>query len=194
MKKLILSTVFIPLSISLFCQSIIGGAGNCVVSGNPNNISYFQNPVNFNLCQVIYDETNNVWYRYDKTQTTGNKYQVDNIVASETGTGGAEIATTAEVTAGTADNKMVTPLKLSQFVSNIGLSKSFLLSNVTIVGGTPLNVSFPTNASNKDAFYVSIKDSTGQQIIADVDSVSVSGFTISVVSTISNLTLFVTYL
>jgi hypothetical protein len=115
-------------------------------------------------------------------------------VATETNSGSVRLATQVEVNSGTDNTTAVTPLKLGQYISNLGLSKSFLLQNVDIIGGTPYVVSFPNPASNLHAYYVSIKDSIGNTISLDVDSVDINSFTVSAISDLTNLTIFVTYI
>ena len=59
---------------------------------------------------------------------------VRGIAALETAAGTAEIATTAETTAGTADDKIITPLKLSQAVTGAWTLRSDT-SDISFLGG-----------------------------------------------------------
>jgi hypothetical protein len=75
MKKLVIASLFTLFSISLFAQSpIVGGAGNCTTTGNPNLNPTFNNPTGDNICKLIYDKTNNKWYAFDITAVAGSKY------------------------------------------------------------------------------------------------------------------------
>jgi hypothetical protein len=114
--------------------------------------------------------------------------------ASQVVSGTIELATQAETNLGLDSNKAITPETLKNYISFIGVTKSFLLSGVSIAAGTPFLITFPTTASHKDAFMCSLKDATGNQVFADVDSISTTGFTITSNSTLLNLTIFTTYI
>jgi N-acetylmuramic acid 6-phosphate (MurNAc-6-P) etherase len=114
--------------------------------------------------------------------------------STETQFGLIEIATQLETNNGVDDQRAVTPLKLAQYISQIGITKSFLLSNINLVGLVPYVIMFPTPATNKDAFTTSIKNANGNQVFVDVDSVSTNGFAITSTATILNLTVFTTYI
>jgi hypothetical protein len=127
------------------------------------------------------------------TGTTWETYP-DVFPASTSVAGTIEIATQAEVNAGLVTNMAITPETLSAYISFIGVTKSFLMSGVSIAAGIPFLVNFPVQASHKDAYMCSVKDSTGNQVFADVDSVNTLGFTITSNSTLLNLTVFTTYI
>jgi hypothetical protein len=44
-------------------QAIVGGAGLCITSGNPNSIAALDTNT-VNTCKMVYDSTNNVYYRW----------------------------------------------------------------------------------------------------------------------------------
>jgi hypothetical protein len=44
-------------------QAIIGGAGLCITSGSPNSIAALDTNT-VNTCKMVYDSTNNVYYRW----------------------------------------------------------------------------------------------------------------------------------
>lgn len=129
-----------------------------------------------------------------RTATAWDVIQGNSVAASETVAGIAEIATQTETNTGTDDITIVTPLKLAQNLATRGTPRAFIQTSITLVADTAFTISYPTTATNKDAFNVSVKDSTGSEISVDVDSVNTAGFTITSSVAVSNLTAFVTYL
>ncbi len=129
-----------------------------------------------------------------RSATIWDVVQGNAVNATETVAGIAEIATQTETNNGTDDTTIVTPLKLAQNLATRGTPKAFIQTGITLVADTAFNISFPTTASNKDAFSVSVKDSVGSEISLDIDAVNTAGFTIKSSIGVSNLTVFVTYL
>lgn len=129
-----------------------------------------------------------------RSATEWDVIQGNSVNASETVSGIIELATQTETNTGTDDVRAITPLKLAQNLITRGTPRSFIQTGITLVANTAFTISFPTTSSNKDAFSVSVKDSTGSEISLDVDGVNTAGFTITSSINASNLTAFVTYL
>lgn len=126
-----------------------------------------------------------------RSATEWDVIQGNAVQSSETVAGIIEIATQAEVNAGTDDVRAVTPLKLATYVSNQGLAKVYFASGVTLVANTPFTVSHNLNIQNKDAFVISVKDSAGSEVGVDVDSVNVNSLTVESSIAASNVTITV---
>ena len=109
-----------------------------------------------------------------RSATEWDVIQGNSVNASESLAGIIELATQSETNTGTDDVRAVT--------------------GITLVANTGFTISFPTTASNKDAFIVSVKDSTGSEIILDVDAVNTAGFTITSSVAATGITAFVTFL
>ena len=129
-----------------------------------------------------------------RTATSVDVVQGNNVQATETVTGIAKVATQTQTNTGTDDTTIITPLKLEQKLINRATPKAFISTGLTLVANTALTISFPTTASHKDAFMVSLKDSTGSEFTIDVDAVNTSGFTITSSIALTGVTAFVTYL
>ena len=129
-----------------------------------------------------------------RSATEWDVIQGNSVNASESLAGIIELATQSETNTGTDDVRAVTPLKLAQNLATRGTPKSFIQTGITLVANTGFTISFPTTASNKDAFIVSVKDSAGSEIILDVDAVNTAGFTITSSVAATGITAFVTFL
>ena len=129
-----------------------------------------------------------------RSATEWDVIQGNSVNASESLAGIIELATQSETNTGTDDVRAITSLKLAQNLATRGTPKSFIQTGITLVANTGFTISFPTTASNKDAFIVSVKDSTGSEIILDVDAVNTAGFTITSSVAATGITAFVTFL
>jgi hypothetical protein len=116
------------------------------------------------------------------------------IQATESVQGTALVATQAIANAGTNDTDMITALKLEQKLVNRTTPKAFLTTGISVTSSVAFTITFPTVASNKDAFVCSVKDSGGNEVICDVDAVSTASYTITSDLTLTGLTVFTTYL
>lgn len=126
-----------------------------------------------------------------RSATIWDIVQGNAVQSSETVSGIIEIATQAETNTGTDDTRAVTPLKLVTHIANQGLAKTYFASGITLVANTAFTVTHNLNLQNKDAFVISVKDSTGNEVGADVDSVGVNSLTIESSIAASNVTVTV---
>lgn len=101
------------------------------------------------------------------------------LAASETVSGVLEIATDAEMNAGTDDTRAATPLKVKNYIAAKALAKTYFNASLTLVANTPLTVTHNLNLQNKNAFVVSLMNSGDSAFDADIDAVDVNSFTIT---------------
>jgi hypothetical protein len=107
--------------------------------------------------------------------TIVNKNIPDIVAASETASGIAEIATQAEVTAGTDDARFVTPLKLKTFVG--AMTKKF----VGLIGnGTLTSLPVTHNLNTSDVVVMVRNVATGDLVECETYATSVNVVTIGV--------------
>lgn len=130
--------------------------------------------------QVIYRGTN-VW---DVLQ--GNAVETTN-----TSLGVSQVATQAEVNAGSDTTHAVVSSTLTSFVATKTFAKTYFLSTATTVANTAFTVTHNLGLQNKDSFVVSVKGSTGSEISVDVDSVSVNALTITTAVAVTGATICV---
>jgi lysophospholipase L1-like esterase len=67
---------FLLFSLSLSGQEWIGGAGNCHVKGNPNQIPALANQDTLSDCMVVYDFIGKVFYEFHKDSVAGKQWVV----------------------------------------------------------------------------------------------------------------------
>ena len=118
--------------------------------------------------QVVYRGTN-VW---DVLQ--GNAIETTN-----TSLGVSQVATQAEVNAGTDTTHAVVSSTLASYVTTKAFAKAYFNASLTTVANTPLTITHNLGLQNKDAFVASFKNSVGSEISFDVDSVDVNSITIT---------------
>ena len=99
--------------------------------------------------------------------------------ATESATGVAEIATTAEVTTGTDDTRIVTPLKLAQALSGVGVGFSVALNsadvNVARVFAGGQTTYTVTHSLNTLSTHVTVRlISTAEEVVIENNSASVN--------------------
>jgi hypothetical protein len=116
------------------------------------------------------------------------------VQATETVSGISKVATQAITNTGTNDTDMITPLKLEQKLVNRLTPKAELKTALTFVANTALSITTASVMSNKDAFTVSFKDSTGEEISLQVKSVNTAGFTATSGIALTGVTAFITYI
>lgn len=98
--------------------------------------------------------------------------------ASETVAGVVELATNAEVTAGTDTARAITPAGLASAMQTNRYTRQYT-ATVTLVADTPLTVTHGLALVSKDAFVINVMDSAGSQISVDVDSTGVDALTLT---------------
>lgn len=118
--------------------------------------------------QIVY-RGSNVW----------DVLQGDADEATETTLGLVELATSAEVNAGSDATKVVTPATLSNYATTKQFGKLYFTGSLTLAAATPLTVTHNLGLSNKDAFTIRVADSSGSDISVDVDSVDVNSLTLT---------------
>lgn len=123
--------------------------------------------------------------------TNWDVVQGNTILATETVTGDAEIATQAETNTGTDDARIVTPLKLTTFTTNKAFAKTYFASGIGLTANVAFTVTHNLALQNKDAFVISVKDSGGSEVGVDVDSVGINSLTITSGITVTNFTVTV---
>lgn len=74
MRNLIIIVALLLAGQGVFAQAITGGSGVCVVSSDPDNITAMQDQDARYECVVAWDNTNQVLYLYDSTQSAGNRW------------------------------------------------------------------------------------------------------------------------
>lgn len=116
---------------------------------------------------VIWDGTN--WQYINR-----NVY-----AATETLAGKIEIATTAETNAGSDDTRAVTPAKLSGYLTNRAVARTYFASGLTLVANTPLTVTHNLALQNRNAFTINVMNSSHSAISVDVDSTDTNALTIT---------------
>lgn len=126
-----------------------------------------------------------------RSATVWDVVQGNDLPASETVQGNIQIATQAIVNAGTDDTQAITPLKLKTAITAQALAKTYFASAITLVANTAFTVTHNLNLQNKDAFVVSVKDSTGSEVGVDIDSVGVNSLTITAGIAATNVTVTV---
>lgn len=126
--------------------------------------------------QVVY-RGSNVW---DVLQ--GNSVQ-----ATDVALGVVELATQAEVNAGSDAARVVTPATLTSFTNTKAFAKTYFASSVTTVANTAFTVTHNLGLQNKDAFTISVKNSSGSEVSVDVDSVDVNSLTITTAIALTGL-------
>ena len=126
--------------------------------------------------------------------TNWDVVQGNTVQATETVQGTAKIATQVITNAAVNDTDIVTAVKLEARLVDRKTPKAFLTSGITLVAGTPFAITFPSVASNKDAFMVSVKDSAGNEVICDVDANTTATFNITSDIAQTGITVFTTYI
>lgn len=116
------------------------------------------------------------------------------VQATETVSGISKVATQTITNTGTNDTDMITPLKLEQKLVTRLTPKAELKTGLTFVANTALSITTATVMSNKDAFTVSFKDSTGEEISLQVTAVNTAGFTATSGTAKTGVTAFITYI
>jgi len=96
------------------------------------------------------------------------------VAATETVAGIAEIATQAEVDAGTDDARFVTPLKLK---AASYLSQAFVSASTSVGGGTAVTITH--NLGNLKPAITIVRDSTGAVIDLAIDNFTANSFDIT---------------
>jgi hypothetical protein len=123
--------------------------------------------------------------------STWDIVQGNSVAATETVAGVAELATQSETNTGTNDVTIVTPLKLATYCSNRGFARVYFASGVSLTANTAFTVSHNLALQNKDAFTISVKDSSGSEVSVDVDSVDVNSCTVTSSVSVSSFTITV---
>lgn len=118
--------------------------------------------------QVVY-RGSNIW---DVLQ--GNAIETTN-----SSLGVSQVATQSEVNAGADTTHSVVSSTLTSFVNTKGFAKTYFSGNVTTVANTPLTITHNLALQNKDAFTISVKNSSGSEVSVDVDSVDVNSLTVT---------------
>lgn len=107
-------------------------------------------------------------------------FQTNAVAASETAAGLIELATQAEVNAGSDAVRGVTPATLAAFVgASKKFAKTYFTSSETLVAATPKTITHNLGLQNKDAYAISVKDGTGAEISIDNDGVDTNSLTIT---------------
>lgn len=130
--------------------------------------------------QVVY-RGSNVW----------DVLQGNSIETTNTSLGVSQVATQAEVNAGTDTTHAVVSSTLNSFVATKAFGKVYFLSAATTVANTPLTITHNLGLQNKDAFVVSVKASNGSEVSVDIDSVGVNSCTITTAVALSGATICV---
>lgn len=100
------------------------------------------------------------------------------VAATETVAGIVELATNAEVTAGSATTVAVTPSGLASALQTNRFTRQYT-ATVTLVADTPFTVTHSLALVSKDAFVINVMDSAGSAISVDVDSTSADALTLT---------------
>ena len=102
--------------------------------------------------------------------------------ASDIQTGVVELATSAEVIAGTDTTRVITPavLKAAKAVHQFG-------GLFNIVAGTPLVITHNLNLIHRNAFTINIIDANNSMISLDVDSIDANSLTVTSYIALSNV-------
>ncbi len=72
---------FIALSMFLHAQ-VVGGAGICHTTGDPDNVSLLQTQLAAYDCLVAYDTLNNLFYKYHADQDLGDRWEALTVVSN----------------------------------------------------------------------------------------------------------------
>lgn len=99
--------------------------------------------------------------------------------ATETSLGLVELASQAEVDAGTDTTRSITPATLNQWATNNASPSVYYTNAETLVALTPKTITHNLNLQNKDAFTIRVAASNGSDISVDVDSVDTNSLTIT---------------
>lgn len=118
--------------------------------------------------QVVY-RGSNVW---DVLQ--GNAIETTN-----TSLGVSQVATQAEVNAGSDTTHAVVSSTLASFAGTRAFAKTYFIPFASTVANTPLTITHNLGLQNKDAYVISVKGSNSSEVSVDVDSVSVNSCTIT---------------
>ena len=127
MKKILILLVFVASYFSIDAQTIIGGAGICHTTGNPNTGTLAVIDSRYS-CQIVKDTVGNVYYRYDNSLASGSKWvvmtlsEVDGSIVNEGLLG---------VTAGAATTSIIQGYNLAGTAVGTG---------VTVTAGTGLTI------------------------------------------------------
>lgn len=130
--------------------------------------------------QVVYRGAN-VW----------DVLQGNAIETTTTSLGVSQVATQAEVNAGTDATHAVVSSTLTSFVATKALAKTFFLATGTTIANTAFTVTHNLGLQNLNSFVVSVKSSTGSEISVDVDSVTVNSLTITTAVAVTGLSVTV---
>lgn len=106
-------------------------------------------------------------------------FQTNVLPASETVAGVIELATQAEVNAGTDAVRAVTPDTLDGYQSTKKFGRVYFSSSETLVADTPKTITHNLALQNKDGYVLSVKDGSGAEIAIDNDGVDVNSLTIT---------------
>lgn len=110
--------------------------------------------------------------------TAASVIQRNVVAATETVAGIVELATNAEVTAGSATTVAVTPSGLASALQTNRYTRQYT-ATVTLVADTALTVTHGLALVSKDAFVINVMDSAGSAISVDVDSTGVDALTLT---------------
>lgn len=119
---------------------------------------------------------------------TNWKFIQGNVLAtSETVAGVIELATQAEVNAGSDAVRAITPATLASWSTTKTFAKTYYVGSQTLVADTPLTITHSLALQNRNSFTINVVDSTHSQISVDVDSVDVNSLTITSAVGLSNV-------
>lgn len=118
--------------------------------------------------QVVY-RGSNIW----------DVLQGNAIETTTTSLGVSQVATQAEVNAGTDTTHSIVSSSLTSFVATKAFAKTYFLASATTVANTAYTVTHNLGLQNKDSFVISVKNSVGSEISVDVDSVGTNSCTIT---------------
>lgn len=111
----------------------------------------------------------------------------NDVQATETQLGNVRIASQAKVNAGLDQNDAVVSSTLNGYVQAKAFAKTYFNNTVNLVALTPLTVTHNLGLQNKSSFVCSVKDSSGSEIVVDVDANDANSILLTSVVAFSNL-------
>lgn len=111
--------------------------------------------------------------------TTWQFIQTNITNASETTAGVIEIATQTEVNTGTDTNRAVTPATLSGYLDNQAVARTYFASGLSLTANTPLTVNHNLGLQNRNAFTISVFNTTNEAVSVKVTSTNTNSLTLT---------------
>jgi hypothetical protein len=128
----------------------------------------------WNTSDVVQISDSAIW-----NGTSWDFYQGNVVDATESVKGVVELASTAEAQAGTATNVVMTPANVKSWTDEKKFAKTYFATSVSLTANTPFTVAHNLALQNRNAFTISVMDSTHSAIGVDVDSTDQNNLTIT---------------